>query len=298
MARRRLDSNLKLGFSAFTLVELLVVIAIISLLTTILLPVFNAARERGRRAKCKSNLKQFSIGLETFKVNFDGLGTEAWKKLYANVSDDTVAEKHVGWIGQPAFLSVLYPQFVASRGLYLCPSDTQSGREGGKPKWWPGGPSQQFTEADDTDGNTARDDIKAMRNADIHACSYMYEFNWAECNRHADPPSTKASWWNPDGDNPLWPDKRQYSKIANEDDIVSWKEFKFTEMMGLVWESGAAATKEDQAYHGWVPMIRCFWHSKEDENVDDALVLNLGCGLSNVYGCMAKGDGWKERAGR
>src|SRR5262245_29105227 len=43
----------------FTLIELLVVIAIIAILTALLLPALATAKERGRRAVCKSNLRQF-----------------------------------------------------------------------------------------------------------------------------------------------------------------------------------------------------------------------------------------------
>ena len=46
---------------AFTLIELLVVIAVIAVLMAILMPALQNAREQGKRAVCKNNLKQLML---------------------------------------------------------------------------------------------------------------------------------------------------------------------------------------------------------------------------------------------
>ncbi len=126
----------------FTLVELLAVIAIIGILTALLLPAVQNARETARRAQCKNNLRQLGVGLHSYHES-----RQAFPPGCMGVPDDPVWAQAWGWaalllpfVEQTALHEALNPERNSLRtvlddpqrqGLLLtrlnflrCPSDS------------------------------------------------------------------------------------------------------------------------------------------------------------------------------
>jgi len=118
--------RLKLSGNGFTLIELLVVIAIISILASILFPVFARARESARRASCLSNVKQIGLAMMQYVQDYD----ETYPLAYYPVPAGTVMPDGQIWAGSAAAPDIFWPQMLypyhKSTQLFWCPSSKAS----------------------------------------------------------------------------------------------------------------------------------------------------------------------------
>lgn len=109
---------------AFTMIELLVVIAIIAVLAALLLPALSRAKERGRRAVCKSNLRQVYLYLRMYADdNNDHLpdwndirpGSDSYPNMVPTIVSGPLVPEN-GPVESPGWLTFKRPR------VFICPS--------------------------------------------------------------------------------------------------------------------------------------------------------------------------------
>ncbi len=131
--------------TAFTLIELLVVVAIIALLAAILLPALSKARERGRRAVCVSNLRQWGVTWMAYAGDNGGRFPSSAQPFYQTGNYDTYPNiaswstaTAPGFFAVPHVSSYLPGANLTTqklRGLWRCPSTLGRGEAHSNPTY-------------------------------------------------------------------------------------------------------------------------------------------------------------------
>ena len=100
--------------NSFTLIELLVVIAIIAILAGMLLPALNSAREKGRGASCKNNLKQMHMAAMFYNSDY-----KEWNvaKMYSKAIAPGRTQG-VTWYGMMQVM-----KYLPNGKIFRCPSN-------------------------------------------------------------------------------------------------------------------------------------------------------------------------------
>jgi prepilin-type N-terminal cleavage/methylation domain-containing protein len=103
-----------IGRKAFTLIELLVVIGIIAILAALLIPALAGAKERARRASCKSNIRQFLLAVHLY-------GNDNNERLPSGLSENVnPQDEHIPLISTATRRSLI--QYAGNFKILDCPS--------------------------------------------------------------------------------------------------------------------------------------------------------------------------------
>lgn len=113
-SRRRVEQPLR-TVSAFTLIELMVVVAVVMLLSTLLSPLLQQARERVFRLVCMNNLRQAYDANVAYAADHGGL-LPGYVATDAQDGGCSIKHYNVTKWGH------LYPTYLKDIGILFCPS--------------------------------------------------------------------------------------------------------------------------------------------------------------------------------
>ena len=114
------DQDRPLSARAFTLIELLVVIAIIAILAAMLLPALAAAKQKGWKASCTSNLHQIGLGMHMFADDNQELYPESGTTIYWNSLDLAPPDG----TGKAGWMQQIF-NYTGTTNVYSCPGNVQ-----------------------------------------------------------------------------------------------------------------------------------------------------------------------------
>src|SRR5437762_10545790 len=107
---------------AFTLIELLVVIAIIAILASLLFPALARARDKGKTAKCTSNLRQLGVAAMLYDEDH-----QVYPVGWPPAADLALAVPPIWYRQLQPYLGK--KANVSGGGVFVCPSSILKGRK-------------------------------------------------------------------------------------------------------------------------------------------------------------------------